>query len=228
MKKTNLIFAAPILGAMAALSRNGLYQAGMDERGLLTPGRPEVIYIVVLTLAAVVLCFLLKEPEKTRPDAYAAYCFLVMGLLWPESLPDTTASIMRLLFALSRYIGAALAAALAYFAFRKKKPVFGLSAGLCVCFILRLVACYQVWSRDPQIQNYLFALLANLCLTALFYQQTALEAGVGSRIWRLRFAFLGSYLCLAASTAPEVNWFYASTGLGVIFLPLAPAPEEAP
>ena len=61
MKKTNLLVAAPILGALAALSRNGLYQAGMDERGLLTPGRPEAIYLAVLTLAAVVLCFLIRE-----------------------------------------------------------------------------------------------------------------------------------------------------------------------
>lgn len=225
MKKTNLLVAAPILGFLAAFSRNGLYQAGMDQRGLLTPGRPEAIYLAVLTLAAVVLCFLVQEPEKSRYRAVDAYIWFAAALLWPQSLSDTAASTMRLLFALSRYVGAALAAALAWFAFRKKKPVFGLSAGLCVCFILRLVACYQVWSRDPQIQDYIFELLACLCLTAFFYQQTALEAGLGSRTWRLRFGFLGCYLCLATWSAPQLSYPYLWAGIGVLTLALAPAPE---
>lgn len=228
MKKIDLSFTATILGILAMLSRNGLYQAGIDERGLLTPGRPEVIYLAVLTLAAVVLCFLVKEPEKTRFRAGDSYIWFIAAFLWPQSLSDTAASTMRLLFALSRYVGAALAAALAYFAFRKKKPVFGLSAGLCVCFILRLVACYQVWSRDPQIQDYIFQLLACLCLTAFFYQQTALEAGLGSRTWRLRFGFLGCYLCLAACAAQRLSYPYLWFGTGVMSLALAPAPEKAP
>ena len=151
-----------------------------------------------------------------------------MAFLWPQSLSDTAASTMRLLFALSRYVGAALAAVLAYFAFRKKKPVFGLSAGLCVCFILRLVASYQVWSRDPQIQDYIFELLACLCLTAFFYQQTALEAGLGSKTWRLRFGFLGCYLCLAACMSLRLSYPYLWFGTGVMSLAMAPAPEEAP
>ena len=216
MKKIDLSFTATILGILAMLSRNGLYQAGIDERGLLTPGRPEVIYLAVLTLAAVVLCFLVKEPEKTRFRAGDSYIWFIAAFLWPQSLSDTAASTMRLLFALSRYVGAALAAALAYFAFRKKKPVFGLSAGLCVCFILRLVACYQVWSRDPQIQDY------------IFHQQTALEAGLGSRTWRLRFGFLGCYLCLAACAAQRLSYPYLWFGTGVMSLALAPAPEKAP
>lgn len=225
MKKTDLNFAAPILGLLAALSRNGLYQAGVDERGLLTPGRPEAIYLAVLTLAAVVLCFLNKEPEESRFRAGDSYIWFAAALLWPQSLPDTAVSTMRLLFALSRYIGALLAAALAYFAYRKKKPVFGLSAGLCICFILRLVASYQVWSRDPQIQDYLFELLACLCLTAFFYQQTALEAGLGSKTWRLCFAFLGCYLCLATWSAPQLSYPYLWFGIGIISLALSPAPE---
>ena len=86
MKKTDLNFAAPILGLLAALSRNGLYQAGVDERGLLTPGRPEVIYLIVLTLAAAVLCFLIQEPEKTRPSHVIPYTWFVTAMLWPQSL----------------------------------------------------------------------------------------------------------------------------------------------
>ena len=228
MKKTDLNFAAPILGCLAMLVRGMMYSDCIDDRGLLIAGRPEVIYLAVLTLAVVVLCFLNKEPEKTRFRTVDAYIWFIAALLWPQSLSDTAASTMRLLFALSRYAGAALAAALACFAFRKKKPVFGLSAGLCVCFILRLVACYQVWSRDSQLQDYIFALLGGLCLTAFFYQQTALEAGLGSKIWRLRFAFLGCYLCLAASPSPQFSYPYLWAGIGVQTLALAPAPEETP
>lgn len=223
MKKTNLLVAAPILGGLAALSRNGLYQAGMDERGLLTPGRPEVIYLVVLTLAAAVLCFLIQEPEKTRPSHVIPYTWFATAMLWPQSL--SPAASMKPLLIVSQAAGAVLAAAMVYFAVRKKKPVFGLSAGLCVCMILRLVASYQLWSRDPQIQDYIFALLACLCLTAFFYQQTALEAGLGSKIWRLRFAFLGCYLCFAASVGTEVNYFYTYAAFGLLTEALAPAPE---
>lgn len=223
MKKTNLLVAAPILGTLAALSRNGLYQAGMDERGLLTPGRPEAIYLALLTLAAVVLCFLVQEPEKTRPSHVIPYTWFATAMLWPQSL--SPAASMKPLLIVSQAAGAVLAAAMVYFAVRKKKPVFGLSAGLCVCMILRLVASYQVWSRDPQIQDYIFALLGCLCLTAFFYQQTALEAGLGSKIWRLRFAFLGCYLCFAASVGTEVNYFYTYATFGLMTEALATAPE---
>ena len=223
MKKTNLLVAAPILGTLAMLVRGMMYSYCIDDRGLLMTGRPEVIYLAVLTLAAVVLCFLIQEPEKTRPSHVIPYTWFATAMLWPQSV--SFAGAMKHLLIVSQAAGAVLAAAMVYFAVRKKKPVFGLSAGLCVCMILRLVASYQVWSRDPQIQDYIFALLGCLCLTAFFYQQTALEAGLGSKIWRLRFAFLGCYLCLAASVGTEVNCFYTYAAFGLMTEALAPAPE---
>ena len=223
MKKTNLLVAAPILGIVAMLVRGMMYSYCIDDRGLLMTGRPEVIYLAVLTLAAVVLCFLIQEPEKTRPSHVIPYTWFATAMLWPQSV--SFAGAMKHLLIVSQAAGAVLAAAMVYFAVRKKKPVFGLSAGLCVCMILRLVASYQVWSRDPQIQDYIFALLGCLCLTAFFYQQTALEAGLGSKIWRLRFAFLGCYLCLAASVGTEVNCFYTYAAFGLMTEALAPAPE---
>ena len=223
MKKTNLLVAAPILGIVAMLVRGMMYSYCIDDRGLLMTGRPEVIYLAVLTLAAVVLCFLIQEPEKTRPSHAIPYTWFVTAMLWPQSL--SFAGAMKHLLIVSQAAGAVLAAAMVYFAIQKKKPVFGLSAGLCVCMILRLVASYQVWSRDPQIQDYIFALLGSLCLTAFFYQQTALEAGLGSKIWRLRFAFLGCYLCFAASVGTEVNCFYTYAAFGLMTEALAPAPE---
>lgn len=226
MKKTNLLVAAPILGIVAMLVRGMMYSYCIDDRGLLMTGRPEVIYLAVLTLAAVVLCFLTKEPEKTRPSHVIPYTWFVTAMLWPQSL--SFAGAMKHLLIVSQAAGAVLAAAMVYFAIQKKKPVFGLSAGLCVCMILRLVASYQVWSRDPQIQDYIFALLACLCLTAFFYQQTALEAGLGSKIWRLRFAFLGCYLCFAASVDTELNCFYTYAAFGLLTEALAPAPEATP
>ncbi len=223
MKKTNLLVAAPILGIVAMLVRGMMYSYCIDDRGLLMTGRPEVIYLAVLTLAAVVLCFLIQEPEKTRPSHAIPYTWFATAMLWPQSV--SSAGAMKPLLIVSQAAGAVLAAAMVYFAIQKKKPVFGLSAGLCVCMILRLVASYQVWSRDPQIQDYVFALLACLCLTAFFYQQTALEAGLGSKIWRLRFAFLGCYLCFAASGGTEINCFYTYAAFGLLTEALAPAPE---
>lgn len=226
MKKTNLLVAAPILGIVAMLVRGMMYSYCIDDRGLLMTGRPEVIYLAVLTLAAVVLCFLIQEPEKTRPSHAIPYTWFATAMLWPQSV--SSAGAMKHLLIVSQAAGAVLAAAMVYFAIQKKKPVFGLSAGLCVCMILRLVASYQVWSRDPQIQDYIFALLACLCLTAFFYQQTALEAGLGSKIWRLRFAFLGCYLCFAASVDTELNCFYTYAAFGLLTEALAPAPEATP
>lgn len=226
MKKTNLLVAAPILGIVAMLVRGMMYSYCIDDRGLLMTGRPEVIYLAVLTLAAVVLCFLIQEPEKTRPSHAIPYTWFATAMLWPQSV--SSAGAMKHLLIVSQAAGAVLAAATVYFAIQKKKPVFGLSAGLCVCMILRLVASYQVWSRDPQIQDYIFALLACLCLTAFFYQQTALEAGLGSKIWRLRFAFLGGYLCFAASVDTELNCFYTYAAFGLLTEALAPAPEATP
>ena len=230
MKQTKLICAVPILGVLTMAARWALYAFGTDDRGLLVSGRPEAIVVLALSVCAAVLCFLVKEPEKTYPGLVIALGWLALafGLVRSQNLSDIAFPVLRVFYTLSRFAGAAIALALAWFAWKQQPPAAGLSAGLCGCFVLRLVGSYQLWSREPQIQNYIFALFACLSLAAFSYQQAALEAGLGSRIWRRRFALLGCFLCFAASVSRQNQPAYAFMGLCLFIQALSPAPEKQP
>ena len=117
------------------------------------------------------------------------------------------------IFQLTRYLSCAALVILGFFRARGKKDSLCLNALVCIGFIARLVASYQVWSRMPQMQNYVFSLLAVLLLAAFAYQQAAKEVSLGSPLWRLRFGLWGTFACLGASVGATDQPFYLFAAL---------------
>jgi hypothetical protein len=88
-----------------------------------------------------------------------------------------------------------------------------------VFLLVHMVGCYQLWSSNPQMQDYLFALLATLALLLFAHHTAAFEVGLGNRKLVLGAGLAAIYLCLA-----EIGWtdypafyfgcvFWAVTGL---------------
>ena len=221
MHRSKLTFVVPVLGLLAMAARWGLYALGTDERGLLVSHHPAGYVALLLTVLAVAAVWLAQEPERTVKSTAIQSLALALGLIVDFNEGSS------LFFLLSRYGAAVILAVQALYAFQKKKAPFGLNAGLCVCFILRLIGSYQIWSRVPQIQNYLFALLSGLCLMAFAYQQAAGEIGIGSSKWRFRFALMGSFLCMAASIGAKIQFVYLLFGVWLYAQALCPIPKEA-
>lgn len=227
MNRTKLTFVVPVLGLFAMAARWVLYALGTDDRGLLVSHHPAGYAALLFTLLAVAAVWFAQEPEKKLKSTAVQSLALALGLVVSSNGGTGSFAMLNGLLTLSRYAAAVILAVQALFAFQKKSAPFGLGAGLCVCFIFRMVGSYQVWSRVPQIQNYLFALLAGLCIMAFAYQQAAGEAGLGSPKRRFRIALLGCYFCMAASIGATAQIVYLLFAVWLYAQALCPIPKEA-
>ena len=218
--KKNCTSAPILLSGLAALGlREGLYRAAVDSRGLLTPLHPLEIALWALT-GLTLLGVLLLIRGGREPDAFPrsvaglgtlvlAAAVIAAGMNTVQTLPAVGA--LHRVF--SWLAGAGLAGA-AYFRWKGKPPVFGCHLAAAAFFAVHGVACYQSWSRDPQMMNYVFSLLGCICLAVFSYQQAAGELGIGSRKMRLFSGWMGIFLCCAAIA--RGGWLYAAGALWML------------
>ncbi len=204
----SVVFTAGILGA---LLRTLLYLSGTDEKGLLQSGHWTYYALLALCVAvgAVILltCRTLTGPKKyarafPTSVAGAIGCLLcALGFVSAamadrqhlESTIDLAAMVMS-------YVSAAALVYIGICRALRAKPYFIAHAALCVCFAMRMVCQYRLWSADPQLMDYLFVMLALICLMLTSYQFAAFDAEMGSHraLWVLGllsvfFSLVGLY-----------------------------------
>ena len=238
-KGPGLPLAMVVLGNFAMVLRRQLYVTAVDHKGLLLRGTTLEILLLALTGVALALIFLgLKNdrggsgydenfsasvPAGLGHVAAATGIFTMvrgtvfgmpgyMGLLW--QLLGMAAPVCLVLAGILRILG--------------KKPFFLLHVVPCLFLLVHTVGNYQIWSSNPQMQDYLFALLAILALILFAHHTATFEAGLGNRKMVLGAGLAADYLCLA-----EMGWtdypgfyfgcmFWALTGL----CKAAPAAQE--
>lgn len=97
---------------------------------------------------------------------------------------------------------------------KKRKVPFLLPLAVCVFFLLHLIDNYRGWSSQPQLQKYLFDLLASLSLTFFSYCDAARKASLGKPKTRIFSGLCAVYFCLAAIPGtPEFTVLYALCAL---------------
>lgn len=97
---------------------------------------------------------------------------------------------------------------------KKRKVPFLLPLAVCVFFLLHLIDNYRGWSSQPQLQKYLFDLLASLSLTFFSYCDAARKVSLGKPKTRIFSGFCAVYFCLAAIPGtPEFTVLYALCAL---------------
>lgn len=218
-KNFPLPLAVLVLGAAAYCLRRALYAAALDEKGLLTPNHPleTALWAVVLAGAALTVLSVRKsDGSNTYEDNFCpalygslGHCLmggtvLVMALNTSFSLPGPIGLVWRVLGFLS-------APALVWGGICRKtgrKPFFGIHAAVCLFLLLYLISRYQIWSGNPQLQDYVFQLLALVSLTLFCYQQAAFDADMGNRKWLLATGLLAVLLCCAAVYGSEASGLY--------------------
>ena len=209
------------LSVLAFGLRRGLYAAAVDEKGLLTAGHPLQILLWAVVLAGTALILLAVRKldggnayeENFRASNFAALGHFLMGctvllmtLLQEVPLGTGVNRIWKLL-------GFACGPAMLWAGFcrmKGKRPFFGIHAGLCLYLLLYLVSRYQSWSGNPQLQDYVFELLAAVALVLFSYHCAAFEAGMGQRRTQLALGLLAVLLCGAANFRAQVPALYAS------------------
>ena len=219
-----------LLGCIAMVLRRQLYLTAVDHKGLLQRGT--LLESLLLLLTAAVFGFLFLALKNDRGStlyeenytasilaglghaAGAAGIFLLVrygffplsGLvsqLW--QILGLAAPLCLILAGILRSIG--------------RKPFFALHVIPCLFLLIHVVGCYRLWSSNPQMQDYFFALLACLAMVLFSHHTAAFEAGIGSRKWVLGSGLAAVFLCLAELGRTDYPAFYfgcmfwAATGI---------------
>ncbi len=197
-----------------------LMSTGMDEKGLWVSGHPAVVLLWLLSAATIavviVLCMPLVEAPKytfnfpSSPVDAIGDGILALGILAASILTLVdSADLLSSVIAIVGLLSAGLLALCAFYRWKGMQPMFLLRGFVCVFWVLRLISLYQRWSPEPQLQSYVFQLLANVCMMLSFYQRTAFDANYGNRrahtIYHLNAIF---FCCL--SLIGSQDWFLYS------------------
>ncbi len=221
-------------GAAAMLLRRQLYMTAVDVKGLLVRGTLPGILLTALSAAVFCLVFLAVKKDKGSSlyeDNYSADIPAGLGHVAAAAgifLLTRGSGISGYLGQLWRVLGLAAPVCLVLagiFRILGKKPFFLLHVIPCVFLMIQLVGSYRQWSSNPQMQDYLFALLASLALMLFAHYTAAFEAGLGNRKMVLGSGLLAVYLCLAelgCTEHPAMYFggaFWALTGMCAVTLP---------
>lgn len=194
------------LGGIAAmLLRFWLLGSGVDDRGLLITGHLGSIlsYILCFTLPICLLVLLGKGKRSVRfsPTVLTAVGFfaLAVGLgIAAWRLLSSTSLVMHTATGIFGIAGALCALVAGIYALRgfKTHPLFFCPGALFfACF---LFCRYQQWSAEPELQRYIFQLVAAVLSMVSLYQRSALGVNIGSGKRYLIWSRSAILLCLAA------------------------------
>lgn len=200
---------AIMLGLVVQVLRAQIYTYGMDEQGLLTLGDSNTLMLLGASVVAVIYAVYTAWPEKgtkTFEDNFtkgllpAVGCWIlaVTVLIWGiRSGEDGVAAVaaLHLVLALASAVGLAY---MGYCRMKGQKPFFAAGGVVTVYFAIHAVLRYQSWSSNPQMLDYIFALLGCVCMMLYAYQLTAFSVDMGSRRVQIALALAGISFCMAS------------------------------
>jgi len=206
-------------GILTAALRYWLYARGVDEKGLLLTNHPAHYLIWVVTALIIPLLFfgsrVLKDGNKFRSNfpadpISAIGCFIAAAGVAFDALGHFGGDFLQ---TVSGVLGFCSAAALIFIGFCRLKgryPSVIFHTFICLYLLMTLVALYRVWSAAPQLQDYIFPLMASICVMLACYHDTAFAVNSGSRKSHTFFHTAAVYLCLA-SLPHNDNWLFYLT-----------------
>ncbi len=226
LKPEKLPLLTVALGSIGLVLRLLLYMVAVDEKNLVRMGHPLEILLWLVTAAAAVLviagvrnCAGSRRyshnfgPSRLGAVGTAALAVgVVVTVLEGGVAPAGLELVRDLLGVLS---GAGLLVA-AFSRWQGKKPFFLLYGLVCVFFAIHMVSSYQLWSSNPQIQDYVFTLIACIGLMLFSYQQAAFCAGLGKRRRLLAMGLTSVFSCLVCVSGTENPILYLTGGIWAV------------
>lgn len=206
-KPNNLPTAAAALGVLGLVLRQMLYAFGMDGKNLLTANHPLELVLWAVTLAAIALIVAavwklggsnryVDNFSPSMPSAVghilAAAGILLTVLLKEPMMPGTLGNIWKFL----GFLSAPCLVLAGYARVQGKRPFFLLHMAACLFLVFHIVDHYQVWSGDPQLQDYVFILFGTMALMFFGFYTAAFDVGSGRRRMQLGMGLTAVYLCL--------------------------------
>lgn len=206
MKQRKLLpLAALVMGLACQIGRWTLYRTAVDATGLLTAGTPLEWGSYALSVLAIGLFAAavgkLGETEVSSSPILAGLGQLIGGLGLGWTAVRYSGEMPGLLGILWKILGIVSALCLLWSAlqtFQKKTPHFLVLLAPCLFWLVHLIDNYRGWSGQPQLQSYLFSLLATMAMALFTYYTAADSVGLGKPRLRVFAGLSAGYLCLAA------------------------------
>ena len=202
--------ASIIAGLLGLLLRLWLFATGVDERGLLVgshPGNIMVFVLVALMLSALLWCVFkcpkqLRKPLPASRTAYIGCMAAAAGILLADILELTNAQ--DLVTVVSSAIGILAAISFFYMGIRRRdghRSSMVAFTLIIVYFMSHLILQYRLWSAQPQLQLYVFPLLASVFLMLFAYHRAGLDVnGKGFRQYIFFNQATLFFCCLSLNT----------------------------
>lgn len=213
-------------GGIALGLRRVLYASCVDAKGLLLRGHPLEIALLLLSgimlLLAAVIAWKKETPETDSGNVLGAFGNIAAGAGILATVLTSMTGAGSYLETAWYYLGLAAPVCLLLAGTARlfgKRPFFLLHVVPCLFFLVHIVTRYQLWSSQPQIQEYLFALLGAIALMFYGFYTAAGEADCGSPRMRFGMGLSALYLCmaeLARSSCPALylgGFFWVLTDL---------------
>ncbi len=215
-----LLLCVPIPGAAGAALRYWLFATGIDEKGLIIADHPAQLLIWVLTLvvaiALVIATWNLKGTADYRSNfprsILGAAGFLLAAAAAAVTLMPRLQSAMEPLNIAGLALGGASVLSLlvlAVFRYLGKRPNPIFLMITCAWLMVDLVLMYRQWSATPQVQNYCFSLLANVCVMLSVYYSATFAADMGNRQMHSLFHLLAVFFCIVSLPQCESPLYFA-------------------
>jgi len=210
-------------GIAACFLRLWLFASGTDDKGLLVTSHPGNILSWLLTAAVIVLLILclrgISRRCQFRTEPVTAAGFFVQSIgfgLAAWSMIAKTALVLNTAAAITGMLAAVCALAIGLFTWKgyRAHPLF-FCPGI-LFFVFFLVCQYQHWSAEPEMQRYVFFLLASVLMMLSLYQRAALTTGGGNGTLYLFFSRGALFFCFAASVHSGQPVFLCAMGLSIL------------
>lgn len=207
-------------GLVAMLLRFWLLKTGVDDRGLLIAEHWGSILSYVLCLGLpLAFVFLLGKKKQNlhfAPNALASVGFFIQAVgfgLAAWTLLSYTTLAMRTATGVFGLLAAVCAVVAGIFAIRgyRTHPLFFCPGALFfACF---LFCRYQQWSAEPELQRYVFQLVAAVVSMFALYQRSALGVNIGCSKLYLLWSRSAILLCLAAIPGSQLPLLWLSLAM---------------
>lgn len=188
-------------GGLGLVLRYLLYATGIDGRGLLVEGHWAGIALIVLTVAVLAAIFIFTRsiegvacPTRVFSAMGAFAALFGIAFTTGREFADFSSRLHLIVWLLGICATVAMGC-IGISRLTGKQPHFLLSAALCLYFALRMVSKYQMWSADPQLQDYCFYLGAYMALMLTAYHHAAFCEGMGRHRALWFFSLAAVYLC---------------------------------
>lgn len=220
LKNELILGATTLLGLAAAFLRHRMLTGGLDEKGLLIPGYPMTIALWAVCLGflaaaaaismgqGVTAAFRLHFPPCKIRGAMGIAGGALVALYGAQMLLQV--QLLIGLFAIAAGISMVFTG-LCRLQGRHPSPMF--HCIVCIFFIIRLVLSFQLWSADPQLQDYVVQLMACISLMMFAFHRASSDANQLAPKRTAFFSLCASFFCLASLSDPMMRLLFLGAGL---------------